>query len=94
MKNTHHWTNTVRYRIVLATKRSSQTWTGRGCPRIYGIKITLDVIWNLPATETRPTFYVKEQLVRLRAVMTLARFLKGTPVRAVWCEFYDVDKQR
>ncbi|MCC7135442.1 MAG: hypothetical protein IT528_03445 [Nitrosomonas sp.] len=27
-------------------------------------------------------------------VVAMARFLKGTLVRAVWCEFYDADKQR
>ena len=53
-----------------------------------------DTIRNLPATEIRLTLYGKEQLVRLlRTVVALARFLRGTPVRAVWCEFYDVDKQ-
>lgn len=67
---------------------------GRGRPRIYGSKMTLDSIRNLPATETRLTLYGKEQLVRLRTVVAMARFLKGTPVRAAWCEFYDVDKQR
>ena len=38
--------------------------------------------------------YGKEQLVRLRNVVAMARFLKGKLVRAVWCEFYDADKQR
>ena len=27
-------------------------------------------------------------------MVAVARFLKGTPVRAVWCSFYDADKER
>ena len=38
--------------------------------------------------------YGKEQLVRLRTVVAMTCFLKGTLVRAVWCEFCDADKQR
>lgn len=66
----------------------------RGRPRTYGVKMTPDAILNLPATEVKLTLYGKEQLVRLRTVVAMARFLKGTPVRAVWCELYDADKQR
>lgn len=66
----------------------------RGRPRIYGIKITPDAIRNLPSIEVRLTLYGKEQLVRLRTVVAVARFLKGVLVRAVWCEFYDENKQR
>jgi hypothetical protein len=32
-------------------------------------------------------------MVRIRSIVALARFLKATPVRVVWCEFYDADKQ-
>jgi len=67
---------------------------GRGRPKTYGIKMTPKAIRNLPATEVKLTLYGKEQLVRLRTVVAMARFLKGTLVRAVWCEFYDADKQR
>jgi hypothetical protein len=66
---------------------------GRGAPRKYGVKMTLETILTLPVTEVKLTLYGKEQLIRLRSVVALARFLKATPVRAVWCEFYDVDKQ-
>jgi len=66
---------------------------GRGAPRKYGLKMTPEAILTLPATEVKLTLYGKEQLIRLRSVVTLARFLKAVPVRAVWCEFYDVDKQ-
>lgn len=67
---------------------------GRGRPKTYGIKMTPEVIRKLPVTEVKLTLYGKEQLVRLRTVVAMARFLKGTLVRAVWCEFYDADKQR
>jgi hypothetical protein len=67
--------------------------SGRGRPKTYGIKMTPEAIRNLPVTEVKLTLYGKEQLVRLRTVVAMARFLKGTLVRAVWCEFYDTDKQ-
>jgi hypothetical protein len=66
---------------------------GRGRPKTYGIKMTPEAIRNLPVTEVKLTLYGKEQLVRLRTVVAMARFLKRTLVRAVWCEFYDADKQ-
>ena len=66
---------------------------GRGRPRTYGVKMTLTAIEALPETEIKLTLYGKEQLIRLRSVLAMARFLKGTLVRAVWCEFYDQDKQ-
>ena len=64
----------------------------RGRPRTYGAKMTPDTILALPVTELKLTLYGKEQLIRLRTVLAMARFLKGTPVRAVWCSFYDADK--
>lgn len=66
---------------------------GRGRPKTYGVKMTPDAILALPVTELRLTLYGKEQLIRLRSVVAMARFLKGAPVRAVWCSFYDADKQ-
>ena len=66
---------------------------GRGRPRKYGVKMTPEAIQALPTTEVKLTLYGKEQLIRLRSVVAMARFLKGTPVRAVWCEFYDQDQQ-
>lgn len=67
---------------------------GRGRPKIYGVKMTSEAIQALPVTELKLMLYGKEQLIRLRSVVAMARFLKGTPVRAVWCSFYDADKQR
>jgi hypothetical protein len=67
--------------------------SGRGRPKKYGVKMTPDAILDLPVTELKLTLYGKEQLIRLRTIIAMARFLKGAPVRAVWCSFYDVDKQ-
>jgi DDE superfamily endonuclease len=66
---------------------------GRGRPKTYGVKMTPDAIAALPVTELKLTLYGKEQLIRLRTVVAMARFLKGTPVRAVWCSFFGMGKQ-
>ena len=52
---------------------------GRGRPRKYGVKMTADAILALPETEVKLTLYGKEQLVRLRSVLAMARILKGAP---------------
>jgi hypothetical protein len=65
----------------------------RGRPRIYGDRLRAQDIEALPATELTMRLYGKEQRVRLRSTLALARFLKGTPVRAVWCQFYDDKRQ-
>ncbi len=67
---------------------------GRGRPRTYGIKMAPEAIQILPVTEAQADTIWQEQLIRLRTVVAMARFLKGKLVRAVWCEFYDADKQR
>ncbi|QSH81862.1 MAG: transposase [Ferrovum myxofaciens] len=46
---------------------------------------------TLPAQEMNLMLYGKLQLVRLRSAITVARFLKGVPVRAVWCEMRQDD---
>ena len=66
----------------------------RGRTRKYGIKLTLEAVDALPVTQLTLKLYGKEQLIRVRSVVALAQFLKGTKVRAVWCEFYDADKCR
>jgi len=45
----------------------------------------------LPATVMELPLYGKMQTVRLRSVLAVARFLRGLPVRAVWCEMLQSD---
>ena len=63
----------------------------RGRKRKYGQRIDAAMLDALPMTEMKLTLYGKSQRVRLRSVIAIARFLKGLPVRAVWCEMYQDD---
>lgn len=65
----------------------------RGRKRIYGERLSAEVIEALPASELSMRLYGKEQRVRLRSAEARARFLKGVLVRAVWCQFFDAKKQ-
>ncbi len=65
----------------------------RGRKRIYGERLSAEAVAALPVTELSLSLYGQDQLLRLRSVVALARFLKGTPVRAVWCQFFDAKKQ-
>lgn len=59
----------------------------RGRTRKYGDKYTPERIARLRRTVITLKIYGKEQVVRYRSKLTLARFLNGQQVRAVWCEF-------
>ncbi|MGB5010982.1 MAG: transposase, partial [Candidatus Dechloromonas phosphoritropha] len=63
----------------------------RGRKRKYGRRIDATMLDALPMTEMKLTLYGKSQRVRLRSVIAIARFLKGLPVRAVWCEMHQDD---
>ena len=63
----------------------------RGRKRKYGQKIDAATLEALPATEMELSLYGKTQRVRLRSVIAMARFLKGLPVRAVWCQMRQPD---
>lgn len=65
----------------------------RGRPRIYGVRLLAEAIQALPMTELVLPLYGREQRVRLRSIVVLARFLKAMPVRAVWCEFFNTKTQ-
>nr|WP_244145543.1 transposase [Paraburkholderia mimosarum] len=65
----------------------------RGRPRIYGLRLNADAIEALPEIELTMRLYGKEQRVRLRSIVAVARFLRGTPVRAVWCQIYNDKRQ-
>jgi hypothetical protein len=66
--------------------------SGRGRPRKYGDKLTAERIDDLPVVTLTLNLYGKEQILRFRSVIALARFLRGAPVRAVWCEFFDAER--
>ena len=63
----------------------------RGRKRKYGLRIDAAVLAALPATKMELTLYGKAQPVRIRSVIAVARFLRGLPVRAVWCEMRQAD---
>lgn len=65
----------------------------RGRKGIHGERLSAEAVAALPITELSLSLYGQDQLLRLRSVVALARFLKGTPVRAVWCQFFDARKQ-
>ena len=58
----------------------------RGRKRKYGLRIDAVMLETLPVQERELMLYGKVQPVRVRSVLAVARFLKGLPVRAVWCE--------
>ena len=58
----------------------------RGRPRKYGRKYTPKRIAHLKRTVVTLPLYEKEQEVRYRSKVLMARFLKGRLVRVVWCE--------
>jgi hypothetical protein len=63
----------------------------RGPKRKYGQRIDAAMLDALPTTQRELALYGKSQRVRLRSVIARARFLKGLPVRAVWCEMRQDD---
>ncbi|MBL8406340.1 MAG: transposase [Candidatus Accumulibacter sp.] len=63
----------------------------RGPKRKYGQRIDAAMLEALPATVMELPLYGKVQTVRLRSVIAVARFLRGLPVRAVWCEMLQPD---
>ena len=63
----------------------------RGPKRKYGQRLDAAMLDTLPAQEMDLMLYGKMQSVRLRSTIAVARFLKGVPVRAVWCEIHQDD---
>jgi DDE superfamily endonuclease len=63
----------------------------RGRKRKYGLRIDVAVLAALPAKQMELTLYGKAQPVRIRSTIAAARFLKGLPVRVVWCEMRQAD---
>jgi hypothetical protein len=63
----------------------------RGRKRKYGQRVDAAMLETLPIQEMELMLYGKVQPVRVRSVFAVARFLKGLPVRAVWCEMFMPD---
>ncbi|MDA8255886.1 MAG: transposase [Betaproteobacteria bacterium] len=63
----------------------------RGPKRKYGQRVDATMRSMLPTQKMELLLYGKVQRVRMRSVIALARFLKGLPVRAVWCEMHQDD---
>ena len=59
----------------------------RGRPKKYGDKYTPKRIAHFKKTEVTLKLYGKDQVVRYRSKIAMARFINGRLVRAVWCEF-------
>ncbi|MEF8718580.1 MAG: hypothetical protein V5B44_12980 [Candidatus Accumulibacter necessarius] len=60
----------------------------RGRKRKYDRRIDAEVLEALPVGEMELMLYSTVQRIRVRSVLAVARFLKGLPVRAVWCEMF------
>jgi len=87
-----HVIGQARYDTALFLPPLAQPGPRRGRPRKYGQRLTPAMIMALPGTTLSLFLHGKAQTVRLRSVVALARFLKAAPVHAVWCEFFDPDK--
>ncbi len=61
----------------------------RGRPKKYGEKLTADRVEKLPIFTATLNIYGSLKKVRYRSILCLARFLKGHPVIAVWCQLPD-----
>jgi hypothetical protein len=60
----------------------------RGRKRKYGPRIDAPMLESLVPEQIELTLYGKPQQVRIRSLIARARFLKGQPVRAVWCQMH------
>jgi hypothetical protein len=87
-----HVIGQARYDTALFLPPLAQPGPRRGRPRKYGQRLTPAMIMALPGTTLSLFLHGKAQTVRLRSVVALARFLKAAPVHAVWCEFFDPEK--
>ena len=63
----------------------------RGRKRKYGLRIDAALLELLPVAQIELSLYGKVQPVRVRTAIAVARFLRGVPVRAVWCQMLQSD---
>lgn len=83
----------VRYDTRLYDMPAVRQKQQRGRPAKYGSKMTRERVTRLTVTETVLPLYGKRQRLRYRHKIVLARFIDGTRVHAIWCEFYDEKKE-
>ena len=79
----------VRKDTALFYKPEVPSTKERGRPKKYGTKLTKDEIEKLPIYKKKIKVYGRRQIVSFRWTLCLARFLKGVPVIAVWCQLED-----
>jgi hypothetical protein len=79
----------VRKDTVLFFKPGPQSKPKKGRPRKYGEKINKDEFEKLTVFHKIIKAYNKRQIVKFKSTICLARFLKGIPVIAVWCQLQE-----
>lgn len=79
----------VRYDTRLYDMPAARKPKQRGRPATYGDKMTAARVTRLKETETILPLYGRQQRLRYRHKILLARFINGTKVHALWCEFYN-----
>jgi hypothetical protein len=87
-----------RVRIIAQVRRDTALYLPpepepkrRGPKRKYAQRIDGVMLDALPVKEMELTLYGTVPSVRIRSVIGVARFLKGLPVRAMWCEMRQCD---
>lgn len=84
----------ARHDTALFLSPSPRLKGQRGAPRKYGQRVTPEYRGaHFALTEATLFIYGKKQRVRLQSTLALARFLKAMPVRAVWCQIFDDQKE-
>ncbi len=91
LKQGVHVLGQVRKDTALFWRPETPKIRKKGRPRTYGKKIISNDIEKLPIFKKKIHVYGERQIVSFRWTSCLARFLKGTPVIAVWCQ---LEKQK
>jgi len=76
----------VRKDTALFFEPKPKSANQKGRPRKYGNKITGIEFDKIPIISKIINIYGKRQIVKYKSTKCLARFLKGMPVIAVWCQ--------
>lgn len=79
----------VRHDTRLYDMPATPTKKQRGRPAKYGKQVTASRVTRMATTEATLFLYGKNQRLRYRHKVVLARYINGAKVGAVWCEFYD-----